>query len=54
MKPYTTPGRTLLPLLCWVKEPGTATRCTLRPHSRGDHYHAYRRTPWRHRMPEPQ
>lgn len=53
-KPYTTPGRVLLPFLCWIRKPGTELRCTERPHSEGDHFHAYSGESWPNRGPEPQ
>lgn len=54
VKPFTTPGRVLLPFLCWVKMPGAETRCRLRPHATGDHRNMISRTEWPHRGPEPQ
>jgi len=54
VKPITTPGRVLLPFLCWVKKPGAETRCRLRPHATGNHRNMIARTEWPHRGPEPQ
>lgn len=53
-KPYTTPGRVVIPCYCWIRKPGTELRCTLAPHATGDHFHAYSRSTWAHRGPEPQ
>lgn len=54
MTPFTIPGRVVIPCYCWIKRPGTETRCTLTPGHDGPHYHAYSRTEWTNRGPEPQ
>lgn len=53
-KPYTTPGRVAIPCYCWIRKPGTETRCTDAPHETGDHFNAYTRESWPNRGPEPQ
>ncbi|WP_406730866.1 hypothetical protein [Streptomyces sp. NBC_01794] len=52
--PYTTPDRVVVPCYCWIRKPGTETRCTLEPGHRGEHYHGYSFTAWPNRGPEPQ
>ena len=52
--PYTTPGRVLLPFLCWIRMPGTEIRCRLRPHADGNHRNMIARVEWPNRGPEPQ
>ena len=52
--PYTTPGRTVIPGHCWIRQPGTELRCTEQPHADGDHYHWPTRQSWTNRGPEPQ
>lgn len=52
--PFTTPGRVALTFICWIPKPGTELRCTLAPHTTGDHFHAYTRSTWPNRGPEPQ
>lgn len=54
MKPYTTLGRVVIPCYCWVKKPGTETRCTLSPHAKGNHFNMFSRTEWPNGGPEPQ
>jgi hypothetical protein len=53
-KPYTTPGRVVIPCYCWIRRPGTETRCTLAPGHAGEHFHCYTSTTWPNRGPEPQ
>ena len=52
--PFTTPGRVAIACYCWIRKPDTELRCTLAPHASGVHFHAYTRSTWPHRGPEPQ
>lgn len=35
-----------IPGVCFIRRPGDALRCTLPPHTTGDHWHAYERVSW--------
>ena len=52
--PYTTDDRTVIPCYCWIKQPGTETRCTERPNHSGDHYSMRRHVTWPNTGPAPQ
>ena len=52
--PYTTDDRTVIPCYCWIRDPETGLRCTLRPHEAGDHFNMRKRVAWKNRGPEPQ
>lgn len=54
MTPYTTADRTVIPCYCWVRQPGTETRCTRMPHDTGRHTNDYTRESWANRGREPQ
>jgi hypothetical protein len=46
--------RVTLTFICWIKKPGTETRCTLSPNHSGEHFHAYTRSTWPRRAGEKQ
>lgn len=52
--PYTTPGRTVVPCYCWIKQPDSEIRCTERPGHGGDHFNMRRRVEWPNTGPAPQ